>query len=56
MSAAIKGTITTPPTITTWATIESGIVYHFFEPTVIEGLTMSPNMLDGTENPPTHQR
>jgi hypothetical protein len=29
--------------------IDSGTVYHFFEPIVIEGLTTSPNMSRGTD-------
>src|SRR5437867_309428 len=48
MSAAINGMMTTAPMITVWTMIDSGTVYHFWLPTVMDGLTTSPNMSRGT--------
>jgi hypothetical protein len=35
----------------TWAAIESGTVYHFWDPTFMDGATTSPNMSRGTVSP-----
>src|SRR5207253_10785727 len=34
--------------MTVWTAIDSGTVYHFLEPTLIDGSTMSPNISRGT--------
>jgi hypothetical protein len=47
-SAAINGMMTTAPTITVWAAIDNGTVYHFWLPNLIDGLTTSPNKSRGT--------
>jgi len=50
-SAAINGMMMIAPKMTTWAAIESGTVYHFCEPTFMDGSTTSPNMSRGTAQP-----
>jgi len=52
MSVAISGMTINAPKATTWVMIESGTVYHFFVPTVMDGFTTSPNISRGTEHPP----
>src|SRR3989454_603571 len=48
-SAAIKGMMTTAPTSTVCTRIDSGTVYHFWPPTLIEGSTTSRNRSRGTD-------
>src|SRR5438094_552399 len=48
-SAAISGMMMTAPMITVCVAIDSGTVYHFFEPILIDGSTTSPNMSRGTD-------
>src|SRR3989454_480490 len=48
-SAAIKGMMTTAPTSTVCTRIDSGTVYHFWPPTLIEGSTTSRNRSPGTD-------
>src|SRR5206468_6428011 len=48
-SAAINGMMMTAPISTVCTTIDSGTVYHCWLPTLIDGLTTSPNMSLGTE-------
>src|SRR6187549_2783433 len=52
MSVASSGTTIKAPSPTTCVRIESGIVYHFCDPTLIDGSTTSPNMSRGTAEPP----
>ena len=40
--------MTTAPMIAVCTMIDTGTVYHFWLPTVIDGLTTSPNMSRGT--------
>jgi hypothetical protein len=47
-SIAMSGTMITEPTISRWTRIETGTVYHFCEPTLMDGSTTSPNMSFGT--------
>ena len=47
-SIAISGTMITPPTTTMWTRMETGTVYHFCDPTLMDGSTTSPNMSFGT--------
>ena len=48
MSAAMRGMITSAAMSTVCTTIDSGTVYHFCPPTLIDGSTMSPNISRGT--------
>jgi hypothetical protein len=52
-SAAISGMMMMAPMINVWTMIDSGTVYHFWLPTLIDGSTMSPNMSRGTVSPRT---
>jgi hypothetical protein len=38
----------TAPMIAVWTMIDSGTVYHFWLPTLIDGSTTSPNISRGT--------
>ena len=51
-SAAISGMMITAAMIAVCAMIETGTVYHFLLPTLIDGSTMSPNMSLATEHLP----
>ena len=44
MSAASNGTITMAAIATTCASIETGTVYHFCVPNLMDGLEISPNI------------
>jgi hypothetical protein len=52
MSVAIKGITMSAPSTTTCVMIESGTVYHFLVPTLIDGSTTSPNISRATGEPP----
>ena len=47
-SAAINGIMTTAAMSTTCTATERGTVYHFCDPTLMDGSTTSPNMSRGT--------
>jgi hypothetical protein len=47
-SAAINGIMMTAAKIATCATIESGTVYHFWDPSLMVGFTTSPKRSRGT--------
>ena len=47
-SVAINGMMMTAAKSATCARIESGTVYHFCDPSLIDGSTTSPNMSRGT--------
>src|SRR5262245_28499453 len=51
-SVAISGMMMIAAKMATCAKIESGTVYHFCDPTLIDGSTTSPNMSRGTAHPP----
>src|SRR5205809_7222823 len=55
-SVAMSGMMMIAAKMNTWAAIESGTVYHFWDPTLIDGSTTSPNMSRGTVHPPTPRK
>ncbi len=51
-SVAINGMMMTAAKMKTCAATDTGTVYHFWDPSLIDGSTMSPNMSRGTAHPP----